>query len=66
MMTTQLRRGENGLLLWSLSDMSNAVHSFLGHNDVVLEFDWKRCRPGMKLLFFKVTLSQFLVKFGRW
>lgn len=47
-MTTQLRRGENSLLLWSLSDLSNPVHSFLGHNDVVLEFDWKRSRLGRR------------------
>ncbi|KAI9550538.1 hypothetical protein GHT06_005241 [Daphnia sinensis] len=44
MMTTQLRRGENSLLLWSLSDLSNPVHSFLGNNDLVLEFDWKSPR----------------------
>ncbi|XP_046440628.1 GATOR complex protein WDR59-like isoform X2 [Daphnia pulex] len=44
MMTTQLRRGENSLLLWSLSDLSNPVHSFLGNNDLVLEFDWKSSR----------------------
>ena len=45
-MTTQLRRGENSLLLWSLSDLSNPVHSFLGNNDLVLEFDWKSSRSG--------------------
>ncbi|XP_059350855.1 GATOR complex protein WDR59-like isoform X2 [Daphnia carinata] len=44
MMTTQLRRGENSLLLWRLSDLSNPVHSFLGNNDLVLEFDWKSPR----------------------
>lgn len=47
MMTTQLRRGENSLLLWSLSDLSNPVHSFFGNNDLVLEFDWKSPRSGM-------------------
>ena len=46
-MTTQLRRGENSLLLWSLSDLSNPVHSFLGNNDLVLEFDWKSSRSGI-------------------
>ena len=40
----QLRRGENSLLLWSLSDLTNPVHTFIGHTDVVLEFDWKRNR----------------------
>jgi len=46
MTTTQLRRGENSLLLWSLSDLSNPVHTFVGHTDVVLDFDWKRSRHG--------------------
>ena len=47
MTTTQLRRGENSLLLWSLADLSNPVHTFIGHTDVVLEFDWKRNRQGI-------------------
>jgi len=44
MTTTQLRRGENSLLLWSLRDLTNPVHTFVGHTDVVLDFDWKRSR----------------------
>lgn len=46
MTTTQLRRGENSLMLWSLTDLSHPVHSFVGHTDVVLEFDWRRSRHG--------------------
>ncbi|CAL4061827.1 unnamed protein product [Meganyctiphanes norvegica] len=37
----QLRRGENSLLLWSLTDMSSPVHTFVGHSDVVLEFEYR-------------------------
>lgn len=45
----QLRRGagaENGLLMWSLAEAPSPVHTFVGHSDVVLEFDW-RPRPGI-------------------
>lgn len=38
----QLRRGENSLLLWSVTDMSTPVHTFVGHSDVVLEFEWRQ------------------------
>ncbi|XP_042204351.1 GATOR complex protein WDR59-like isoform X3 [Homarus americanus] len=38
----QLRRGENSLLLWSVTDMSSPVHTFVGHSDVVLEFEWRQ------------------------
>ncbi|ELT94839.1 hypothetical protein CAPTEDRAFT_124558 [Capitella teleta] len=40
----QLRRGENSLFLWSLSkeQRQSAVHTFVGHTDVVLEFQWRR------------------------
>ncbi|KAK3866520.1 hypothetical protein Pcinc_027953 [Petrolisthes cinctipes] len=38
----QLRRGENSLLLWSVNDVSSPVHTFVGHSDVVLEFEWQQ------------------------
>lgn len=38
-----LRRGENSLLLWSMMDTSGPVHTFVGHSDVVLEFEWRYC-----------------------
>ncbi|XP_014256669.1 GATOR complex protein WDR59 isoform X2 [Cimex lectularius] len=38
----QIRRGENSLLLWSLSNQSSLVHTFVGHTDVVLEFEWRK------------------------
>ncbi|KAK6632142.1 hypothetical protein RUM44_007172 [Polyplax serrata] len=38
------QRGDNGLLLWNLSNQSIPVHTFVGHTDVVLEFEWRRNR----------------------
>uniref|UniRef100_A0A0V0G8I0 Putative conserved wd40 repeat-containing protein n=1 Tax=Triatoma dimidiata TaxID=72491 RepID=A0A0V0G8I0_TRIDM len=35
-----MRRGDNSLLLWNLTNLNSPVHSFVGHADVVLEFDW--------------------------
>uniref|UniRef100_A0A3B4GSW8 WD repeat domain 59 n=1 Tax=Pundamilia nyererei TaxID=303518 RepID=A0A3B4GSW8_9CICH len=39
-MVPQLRR-ENSLLLWSTLDLNSPVHAFVGHDDVVLEFQWR-------------------------
>ncbi|XP_064640221.1 GATOR2 complex protein WDR59-like isoform X2 [Lineus longissimus] len=38
----QLRRGENSLFLWNTDDLVQPVHTFIGHTDVVLEFDWRK------------------------
>nr|CAD7194662.1 unnamed protein product [Timema douglasi] len=38
----QLRRGENSLLLWNISNQTSPVHTFVGHTDVVLEFEWRK------------------------
>ncbi|XP_068202379.1 uncharacterized protein Wdr59 isoform X1 [Palaemon carinicauda] len=38
----QLRRGENSLLLWSVTDVGAPAHTFVGHTDVVLEFEWRQ------------------------
>ncbi|XP_058792882.1 GATOR complex protein WDR59 isoform X2 [Phymastichus coffea] len=40
----QLRRGENSLLLWNTSNLSTPVYTFVGHTDVVLEFQWRQPR----------------------
>ncbi|GAB1293670.1 GATOR complex protein WDR59 [Apodemus speciosus] len=40
-MVPQLRR-ENSLLLWNAFDLNTPVHTFVGHDDVVLEFQWRR------------------------
>lgn len=42
----QLRRGENSLLLWNTTNKASPVHTFVGHRDVVLEFEWRKQRPG--------------------
>ncbi|XP_053558112.1 GATOR complex protein WDR59 isoform X2 [Bombina bombina] len=46
-MVPQLRR-ENSLLLWNVYDMHNPVHIFVGHDDVVLEFQWRKQKEGLK------------------
>ncbi|KAK9693895.1 WD domain, G-beta repeat [Popillia japonica] len=38
----QLRRGENSLLLWNTDNRGTPVHTFIGHRDVVLEFEWRQ------------------------
>ncbi|XP_069692365.1 GATOR2 complex protein WDR59 isoform X2 [Periplaneta americana] len=38
----QLRRGENSLLLWNIANQTTPVHTFVGHTDVVLEFEWRK------------------------
>lgn len=42
----QLRRGENSLLLWNIANHTAPVHTFVGHTDVVLEFEWRKHREG--------------------
>ncbi|XP_033989756.1 GATOR complex protein WDR59 [Trematomus bernacchii] len=46
-MVPQLRR-ENSLLLWSSLDLNSPVHAFVGHDDVVLEFQWRPQKEGSK------------------
>ncbi|XP_074030929.1 WD repeat domain 59 isoform X2 [Leptinotarsa decemlineata] len=42
----QLRRGENSLLLWNTANRATSMHTFVGHRDVVLDFDWRKQKPG--------------------
>ncbi|XP_064414503.1 GATOR2 complex protein WDR59 isoform X2 [Latimeria chalumnae] len=46
-MVPQLRR-ENSLLLWNIFDLNVPVHTFVGHDDVVLEFQWRKQKEGSK------------------
>lgn len=46
-MVPQLRR-ENSLLLWSTLDLNSPVHAFVGHDDVVLEFQWRPQKEGRR------------------
>lgn len=48
MTVPQLRRGENSLSLWNILNMNSPiaspVNTFVGHSDVVLEFQWRSQR----------------------
>ncbi|XP_055891458.1 GATOR complex protein WDR59-like isoform X2 [Biomphalaria glabrata] len=44
----QLRRVENNLYLWHIRNQQSPVHTFIGHKDVVLEFQWRRQQEGVK------------------
>uniref|UniRef100_A0A8C7KE51 WD repeat domain 59 n=1 Tax=Oncorhynchus kisutch TaxID=8019 RepID=A0A8C7KE51_ONCKI len=55
-MVPQLRR-ENSLLLWSALDLNSPVHAFVGHDDVVLEFQWRPQKEASKE-YQMVTLSR--------
>nr|XP_056718440.1 GATOR complex protein WDR59 isoform X1 [Euleptes europaea] len=46
-MVPQLRR-ENSLLLWNIFNLNTPVHTFVGHDDVVLEFQWRKQKEGSK------------------
>nr|CAH7717717.1 unnamed protein product [Callosobruchus chinensis] len=53
----QLRRGENSLQLWNTANRSTPVHTFIGHRDVILDFDWRKQHPN-DLDFQLVTWSK--------
>ncbi|XP_059167957.1 GATOR complex protein WDR59-like isoform X9 [Physella acuta] len=44
----QLRRGDNNLYLWHIRNQSAPVHTFVGHKDVILEFQWKKQQTGAR------------------
>ncbi|XP_076269506.1 WD repeat domain 59 isoform X2 [Rhynchophorus ferrugineus] len=46
----QIRRGENNLLLWNISNKAAPMHTFEGHKDVVLEFAWRPSKANSKHL----------------
>lgn len=46
-----MRRRDNSLLLWNLTNLNSPVHSFVGHADIVLEFDWGK-RAGLCYFMF--------------
>ena len=55
----QLRRGENSLLLWNREELNVAVHTFYGHSDVILEFQWRKIegKTERKLCSYVYTLK---------
>jgi len=42
LMMHTLLRGENNLMLWDRHDLRSPVHTFYGHSDMVLEFNWRQ------------------------
>ena len=36
-----IRHGENNLVLWNAAELGSPVHTFSGHSDVILEFNWR-------------------------
>ena len=38
----QLQRNDHSLFLWNHKHLDFPVHSFFGHKDVILEFDWRK------------------------
>ena len=62
MVVPSLRREENNLLLWNYHDLSNPVHTFSGHQDVILEFQWRSSKSiGTELCskFFSIVGVKF-------
>ncbi|XP_076291002.1 WD repeat domain 59 isoform X2 [Lasioglossum baleicum] len=54
----QLRRGENSLLLWNTTNLGAPIYTFVGHTDVVLEFQWRHQKLGENSEFELITWSK--------
>ena len=54
MVVPQLRRGENSLYLWNPNNQQTPVHTFSGHKDVILEFQWRKKQDSKS--FFGIVL----------
>jgi hypothetical protein len=54
----QLRRGENSLYLWNHGNCLQPVHQFVGHQDVILEFEWRKQKEGKKKSY--TVISHFI------
>lgn len=37
----QMLRWDSSVLLWNVQNVSSVVHSYVGHRDVILDFDWR-------------------------
>lgn len=61
----QLRKGENSLLLWNVSNLTSPIYTFVGHTDVVLEFQWRHKNPDINMIGKKTskTLLNFIQVF---
>lgn len=40
--TPHVSHTEHALTLWNCQDFSSAVHNFLGHTDLILDFCWRQ------------------------
>ena len=37
---------DHSLFLWNNNNLSTPVHTFVGHKDVILDFEWRKCGTG--------------------
>jgi len=37
---------EHSLFLWNVKNLTTPVHTFVGHRDVILDFEWRKCGGG--------------------
>lgn len=60
----QVRRGENSLYLWSINGQSqmHPIHTFVGHKDVVLEFQWRKQPEGKRINLYSCIERYFLYR----
>ena len=58
-MVPQLRRGENSLYLWNHGNCLQPVHQFVGHQDVILELEWRKQKEGKKKSY--TVISHFIL-----
>ena len=45
MIVPHLQRNDHSLFLWNYKHLDFPVHSFFGHKDVILDFDWRKPEP---------------------
>lgn len=59
----QLRRGENSLLLWNITNLSAPIYTFVGHTDVVLEFQWRHQKLGIRFVNKPLSRMPDIIKY---
>lgn len=58
------RKIENSLLLWNLANNSIPLHTFVGHSEIVLDFQWRYFQQGEIFLPANWFPVNFLFIFG--
>ena len=59
--TQIMSRGEGNLYLWRLDGQpqpKQPVHTFVGHTNVVLDFNWRRLEKGELIISSKLSINQ--------